>query len=84
MRPGESGADLLGWAVGTGQAGAIGLVFLTVGILGVAVTTAGFVVPSIRRIETILPDHAPEEDAPMAPTEPTTEAGVPAEMGAKS
>jgi MFS family permease len=87
MQPGESGADILGWAVGTGQAGAIGLVFVTVGILGVAVTIAGFMLPSIRRIETILPDHAPEEDLPKAPaditTETTTEAAVPTTTGAK-
>jgi DHA3 family macrolide efflux protein-like MFS transporter len=77
MRPGENGADIFGGVVGTGQAGAIGLVFLTVGILGVAVAVAGFLMPSIRRIETTLPDQAPEEDIP----EPV--AAVPAESGAK-
>jgi DHA3 family macrolide efflux protein-like MFS transporter len=77
MRPGENGADIFGGVVGTGQAGAIGLVFLTVGILGVAVAVAGFLMPSIRRIETTLPDQAPEENIP----EPV--AAVPAETGAK-
>lgn len=81
MQSGETGADLFGWAVGTGQAGAIGLVFLTVGILGVAVTVAAFLMPSIRRIETILPDHTPEE---TVPAEPASDAAVPAESGAKS
>jgi MFS family permease len=57
MQPGKQGADLFGDIVGTGKAGAIGLVFVVVGVLGVAVAAVGFLSPRIRRLEAEVPDH---------------------------
>jgi MFS family permease len=66
MQPGAPGAGLLGGLFGTGQAGGIGLVFAAIGVLGVGVAVAGFVMPSVRRIERILPDREPAEAADSA------------------
>lgn len=57
MRPGHGGADLFGGLVGTGQAGGIGLMYVVIGVLGTVLAAAGFLVRSMRRIETILPDY---------------------------
>jgi DHA3 family macrolide efflux protein-like MFS transporter len=59
MRPGAQGAKLFGGLVGTGQAGGIGLVFVAIGVVGAVLALGAFLMPSIRRIETILPDVAP-------------------------
>lgn len=59
MQPGQPGAALFGGLVGTGPGGGIGLVFVTVGVLGTVVAIAGFLMPSIRRLEFIVPDHTP-------------------------
>jgi DHA3 family macrolide efflux protein-like MFS transporter len=57
MQPGHHGAELFGRYVGTGAGGAFGLIFVTIGVLGVFVAVAGFLSPNIRRIETLVPDH---------------------------
>ncbi|MFI6996238.1 MFS transporter [Nocardia sp. NPDC050175] len=57
MQPDAAGAHLFGSLFGTGQAGGIGLIFAVIGVLGVGVAIAGFRMPSVRRIETLLPDH---------------------------
>lgn len=73
MRRGAQGAKLFGGLVGTGQAGGIGLVFVAIGVIGAALALRAFLVPSIRRIETILPDIAPDTaaDVPAEPAEGT-------------
>jgi len=72
MRPGEPGAAMFGGLVGTGPGAGIGLIFVLVGVLGVGVAVVGWAVPSIRRIEAILPDH----DAVQVPVA-DDEAGLP-------
>jgi MFS family permease len=57
MQPGRSGASLFGGLVGTGEGGGIGLVFVTVGVLGVVVALIGYLTPTIRWLETNVPDH---------------------------
>lgn len=57
MRDGQPGAQMFGGLVGTGSGAGIGLVFVVVGVLGVVVAAVGFATPSIRRIETLLPDY---------------------------
>jgi MFS transporter, DHA3 family, macrolide efflux protein len=86
MEPGQPGAALFGGMVGTGQAGGIGLMFVLIGVLGTVMAAAAFMMPSIRRMETLLPDQASEEPdtAPEPAPEAEPEAGIPAETGAKS
>jgi DHA3 family macrolide efflux protein-like MFS transporter len=75
MQPGKRGAELFGGLVGTGKAGAIGLVFVVVGALGVAVAAVGFLSPRIRRLESLVPDYDPAptpESEPDAEREPAT------------
>jgi len=57
MRAGQPGARLFGGLVGTGPGAGMGLVFVVIGLLGVLVAATGFALPSIRRLETLLPDH---------------------------
>ncbi|MFJ9607937.1 MFS transporter [Kitasatospora sp. NPDC101176] len=60
MEPGAQGARIFGGLVGTGQAGGIGLVFVGIGVAGTVLALGAFLMPSIRRIESVLPDAAPE------------------------
>lgn len=82
MTPGSGGAESLGWLVGTGQAGAIGLMFVVIGVLGTALAVAAFLSPSVRRVETLLPDQdtEPPAEASTVPTDVDTDedAAVPA------
>jgi MFS transporter, DHA3 family, macrolide efflux protein len=81
MQPGEAGAKVFGGLVGTGPGGAIGLVFVTVGVLGTLVAVAGFLMPGIRRLEFIIPDHAPSSDGD---TETENTSSEPAVVGASA
>lgn len=74
MQPGHSGATLFGDLVGTGQAGGLGLTFVLIGVLGTVLAAAGFLLPSMRRIETILPDY---EEPALVAASGTESAGVP-------
>jgi DHA3 family macrolide efflux protein-like MFS transporter len=64
MQPGQAGARVFGGVVGTGPGAGMGLVFVAVGVLGVAVAVVGFALPSVRRIETLVPDHDAVPPAP--------------------
>jgi MFS transporter, DHA3 family, macrolide efflux protein len=77
MRPGGALATSFGWLVGTGPGAGMGLMVV---FSGVAMATLGFVgllTPSVRDVETRLPDHAgvrePDEgvvaSAEVAPSE---------------
>jgi MFS transporter, DHA3 family, macrolide efflux protein len=70
MQPGNGGASTFGWLVGTGQAGAIGLMFVVIGVLGTVVAVMAFLSPSIRNVETLLPDQVPAEDEKESIVEP--------------
>jgi len=60
-------AEELGWLVGTGPGAGMGLLFVITGILGAGVALGGYLVPSVRQVESLLPDH----DAEVAPVAPT-------------
>ncbi|WP_329101277.1 MFS transporter [Micromonospora sp. NBC_01699] len=79
MAQGQPGASLFGGLVGTGPAGGIGLVYVAIGVLGTLLAVVSFLTPSLRRIETILPDVAPEP----IPDEPDPAPDIPATVGAK-
>ena len=46
-----------GWLVGTDPGSGMGLMLVLSGILGVVVGVAGYMFPTVRNVETILPDH---------------------------
>ncbi|MEV0457300.1 MFS transporter [Catellatospora methionotrophica] len=84
MAEGETGAKLFGGMVGTGSVGGIGLVFVAIGVLGTLLAVVSFLTPSLRRIETIMPDVAPETTPgePDPATDIPVEAKQPVEAGA--
>ncbi len=57
MREGGSLAGTFGWLVGTGPGAGIGLIFVIIGVLGVAVGLAGFASRNVRDVEVLIPDH---------------------------
>jgi amino acid adenylation domain-containing protein len=67
MADGKGGADLFGWMVGSGAGAGMALVFVVIGVLGVLVAIVGFAMPTLRNIETILPDYDEVEPAPGYP-----------------
>jgi len=50
-------AHVFGWLTGTGKGAGISLMFVLFGLAGVAVGLAGYLVPSIRNVERLIPDH---------------------------
>jgi amino acid adenylation domain-containing protein len=82
MKDGHGGATLFGWLVGTGSGAGMALVFVVIGVLGTVVAVVGFMMPSLRKIETILPDHdadePPAEDVPGTSSEGDGAAARPA------
>ncbi len=65
--------------VGTGDGAGMSLIFVVTGLLGMAVSLAGYLVPVIRNIEDILPDYDEEPEAPHVTVEqPATEQAAPA------
>jgi MFS transporter, DHA3 family, macrolide efflux protein len=71
MREGGSLADSFGWLVGTGPGAGMGLMFVIAGILGVLLAVVGYLVPNIRGVESLIPDHeTPDEPDPTETPEP--------------
>lgn len=62
MRRGGSLAGVFGGLVGTGPGAGMALICVFTGLIGVAVAVAGFVSPTVRNIETLLPDQNVTED----------------------
>jgi len=61
MASGGAFARLFQPLVGSGPGSGMALMFVFSGILGAAVAVTGYLVPAIRRVEDLLPDHdAPE------------------------
>jgi MFS family permease len=56
MGTGGTLATLFGWLVGTGPGSGFGLLILLCGIGGTLVGLAGYLFPSIRNIDTLMPD----------------------------
>jgi hypothetical protein len=57
MMPGGSLAGLFGPLVGTGPGAGMALMFALTAVLGCLVSLSGYLFPSVRHIETDLPDH---------------------------
>jgi MFS family permease len=57
MMAGGAGAGLFGGLVGTGPGAGMSLLFLFTGVAGLAVSLGAYLVPIIRDVEGILPDH---------------------------
>jgi MFS transporter, DHA3 family, macrolide efflux protein len=56
MGTGGALADMFGWLVGTGPGSGFGLLILLCGVGGTLVGLAGYLIPTIRNIDTLLPD----------------------------
>jgi MFS transporter, DHA3 family, macrolide efflux protein len=56
MGTGGTLATLFGWLVGTGPGSGFGLLILLCGVGGTLIGVAGYLIPSIRNIDTLLPD----------------------------
>jgi hypothetical protein len=57
MRMGGSLTGVFGWLVGEGPGAGIALLFVCYGVLATLVGLGGYLVPTIRNAETLLPDH---------------------------
>lgn len=57
MQIGGPLADTFGWLVGTGPGAGMGLMFVGTSVMGMTVCVLGYVFPSIRNVESELPDH---------------------------
>jgi len=68
MQVGGWGVDLFGKLVGTGPGAGMGLMMLLAGAVGVILGLTGFIVPSIRNLEKLIPDCEPEPEATTADT----------------
>jgi len=63
MQVGGWGVDLFGRLVGTGPGAGMGLMMVLAGAVGVILGLTGFIVPSIRNLEKLIPDCDPEPEA---------------------
>lgn len=59
MGTGGALANLFGWLVGTGPGSGFGLLILLCGIGGTLIGLAGYLIPSIRNIDDLMPDFQP-------------------------
>jgi len=57
MLPAGSLAPLFGWLSGTGPGAGISLMFVWAGLAGACVGLVGYLVPSVRNVERLIPDH---------------------------
>jgi MFS family permease len=57
MRMGGSLTGVFGWLVGEGPGAGIALLFVCYGVLATLVGLGGYLVPTVRNAETLLPDH---------------------------
>jgi DHA3 family macrolide efflux protein-like MFS transporter len=70
LMPGGALAGTGGRVVGVGPGRGIGLMFLLVSTLMIALTAALYAHPRVRRLEEEIPDAAPAHPAPAEPAEP--------------
>ncbi len=64
-------SQMFGWLVGTGPGAGMALIIVGMGVLGVTASLVGYAVPTIREVDTRLPDHdTPIEPQPVAEPEP--------------
>lgn len=57
MMPAGRLAPVFGWLTGTGMGTGISLMFVWAGLAGAAVGIVGYLIPSIRDVERLIPDH---------------------------
>ncbi len=59
--PTETGllASAFGWITGTGPGAGMGLIYLLCAVLIVVLAIIGYLIPAVRRVETVLPDYSP-------------------------
>jgi hypothetical protein len=57
LRPGGALAETFGWLVGNEPGSGMALIFLVTAVLGGGAALAGYLVPIVRNVETLLPDH---------------------------
>jgi len=62
MMPAGSLVPVFGWLTGTGAGTGISLMFVLAGLSGALVGIVGYLVPNVRDVERLIPDH----DAPAA------------------
>src|SRR5690606_14089564 len=71
MQPGGALSGVFGWLVGVGPGTGMALIFVFAGLAGLAVTVGAAFVPSIRHLESALPDY----DAAPLPVKGAADAG---------
>lgn len=69
MQVGGWGTDLFGWLVGTGPGAGMGLMMVLAGAVGVILGLSGFIIPSIRNLEKLIPDCETEPEPEVATSE---------------
>jgi MFS family permease len=69
MAAGGSGVDLFGWLVGSGPGAGMSLLFILTAVVGLGISLGSYLIPMIRDVEEILPDHD-ATGAPDAAPEP--------------
>jgi MFS transporter, DHA3 family, macrolide efflux protein len=57
MRAAGALSETFGWMVGTGPGAGMGLIIFFSGLFAMSVGVAGYFIPAIRNVESILPDH---------------------------
>jgi len=78
MREGGSLVPVFGWLVGVGPGAGIALIFIAGGLSGFVLALAGYLIPAIRNVESLLPDHG-QDAASEAAGAGAAAAAVPAE-----
>ena len=63
-------SDTFGWLVGTGAGSGMALQFVASGVLWIVIIAAASLIPVVRNVEDLLPDHEQAPAAVEAPAEP--------------
>ncbi|MEN6522431.1 MAG: MFS transporter, partial [Anaerolineaceae bacterium] len=63
MRTSSNLSNTFGWLVGTGPGTGMGLLMILCGIMTALVGISGYLIPAIRNVESIMPDHVQTEPA---------------------
>lgn len=71
MQLGGSLEPIFGGLVGSGAGAGMSLIFIITGLLGMAASLTGYLVPAIRNVEDILPDYDEEPESVPTGTEPS-------------
>jgi len=72
MQPGGALSGAFGWLVGIGPGAGMALIFVFAGLAGMATTVGAAFIPTIRHVESMLPDH----DSVPQPVKGAADTGV--------